>query len=130
MSIELYLPFPPTVNNYYVKTSRGIYISQKGKKFRDQVNAETLAQLGDFDPLPDKLLVEIIFWPPDKRKRDLDNYLKALLDALTHASLWEDDSQIDQLFIYRGSKCTQGATFLRATPAGPIIPVGGILPED
>ncbi|NBW23084.1 MAG: RusA family crossover junction endodeoxyribonuclease, partial [Caulobacteraceae bacterium] len=40
-------------------------------------------------------------FPPDKRKRDLDNVLKSLLDALTHANVWDDDSQIDDLRIYR-----------------------------
>ena len=33
-------------------------------------------------------------WMPDKRVRDLDNLLKAPLDALTRAGFWVDDSQI------------------------------------
>jgi crossover junction endodeoxyribonuclease RusA len=49
------------------------------------------------------LRVEIEAWPPDKRKRDLDNILKSLLDALTYAGIWEDDSQIDDLRIYRAT---------------------------
>ncbi|NBW22487.1 MAG: RusA family crossover junction endodeoxyribonuclease, partial [Caulobacteraceae bacterium] len=36
--------------------------------------------------------VVIEAFPPDRRKRDLDNILKSLLDALTHAGVWEDDS--------------------------------------
>lgn len=39
---------------------------------------------------------------PDRRRRDLDNILKALFDALTHAGLWLDDSQIDFISISRG----------------------------
>ena len=38
---------------------------------------------------------------PDKRRRDLDNLLKATLDSLTHAGVWSDDSQIDALSIRR-----------------------------
>jgi len=38
---------------------------------------------------------------PDKRRRDLDNMLKAVLDALEHAKVYENDSQIDDLRITR-----------------------------
>jgi len=34
----------------------------------------------------------LTFHPPDKRRRDSDNYLKAVNDALTHADVVEDDS--------------------------------------
>jgi len=37
---------------------------------------------------------------PDKRRRDIDNYNKILLDSLT-GIVWEDDSQIDILTIGR-----------------------------
>ena len=45
------------------------------------------------------IAVEIEAFMPDRRKRDLDNILKALLDALTHAGVWADDSQIVDLRI-------------------------------
>ena len=38
-------------------------------------------------------------YPPDKRKRDIDNILKALLDSLTNAKVYLDDSLIKQLDI-------------------------------
>ncbi|MCV5079210.1 RusA family crossover junction endodeoxyribonuclease, partial [Escherichia coli] len=41
--------------------------------------------------------VEIVLFPPDNRIRDLDNYNKALFDALTHAGVWEDDSQVKRM---------------------------------
>ena len=37
-----------------------------------------------------------------RRRRDLDNILKSLLDSLTHAGVWEDDSQITDLRIRKG----------------------------
>jgi crossover junction endodeoxyribonuclease RusA len=35
--------------------------------------------------------VEILLYPPDNRRRDIDNYTKGLFDALTHARVWEDE---------------------------------------
>jgi crossover junction endodeoxyribonuclease RusA len=46
------------------------------------------------------LRVVIEAWRPDKRRRDLDNLLKATLDGLAHAGVYEDDSQIVDLRIY------------------------------
>jgi hypothetical protein len=44
-----------------------------------------------------ELSVTIFIFPPDRRKRDIDNIAKATLDALTIAGLWKDDSQIKEL---------------------------------
>ena len=41
--------------------------------------------------------LEIDAFPPDNRKRDLDNINKALLDALEEAGVFKDDSQIVKL---------------------------------
>jgi len=40
-------------------------------------------------------------FPPDRRCRDLDNLQKPVLDALEHAGVYEDDSQIDLLVTRR-----------------------------
>jgi crossover junction endodeoxyribonuclease RusA len=125
MQIEFYLPFPPSVNHYYVKTRNGVFIGKKGKEYRKQA-AEALNQQVPglaFDS-DDKLMVEVVLFMPDKRTRDLDNYNKCLLDALTQAGLFYDDSQIDQLFIYRGALLKSGQVFVRIGHAGPTIPVG------
>jgi crossover junction endodeoxyribonuclease RusA len=126
---EIYLPVPPTVNNYYVKTKRGVFISQKGRKFRAEVEEAVNEQLpGVF--IDDRMLVEVVFYFPDKRTRDLGNYDKALMDALTECGLWEDDSLIDQQFFYRGELHKGGLVFLRISEAGPILRVDQRLPED
>lgn len=130
MICELFLPHPPTVNSYYVKTRNGVFISKAGKNFRESVAESCIQQLGGFNPITEPIMVEVILYHPDKRKRDLDNSMKGLLDALTHAAIWDDDSLIQQLFIYRGQNqivkehgC-KGACWVRISPAGPIYPVG------
>ena len=40
------------------------------------------------------LYVEMAFIKPDKRKRDLDDYVKLPWDACTNAGVWLDDSQV------------------------------------
>jgi len=120
MFYEIYLPFPPTVNNYYVKTKRGVFISTKGKQFRAQVAEAIVEQLPDVF-ITDRMLVEVILYMPDKRKRDLGNYDKALMDAITEGGLWEDDELIDQQFFYRGCLTKGGQTYMRICDAGPIL---------
>jgi len=56
------------------------------------------------------LSVEVYLHFRDKRKRDVDNVCKPLLDALQHAGAFKDDSQVDKLYLERreiipGGKC-------------------------
>lgn len=98
--IEITLPWPPSVNTYW-RTFRGrMIISAKGREYRTAVahllaNQQILQFVGE-------VKVEIVAFRPDRRKRDLDNLLKAPLDAMTHANLWIDDSQISDLRIKWG----------------------------
>lgn len=98
----LNLPFPPSVNQYYRSPNKGplagrTLISEKGRAYRDAVRI--LASAGK--PIAGRVAVVIEAFMPDNRRRDLDNLTKALLDSLTHAGVWLDDSQIDDLRIIR-----------------------------
>ncbi len=94
------LPWPPSNNTYYRRVGAKTLISAKGRDYCAAVikacaEARISRQGG-------RLAVVIKACPPDRRRRDLDNMLKGLLDALTHGGAWEDDSQIDHLTIKRG----------------------------
>ncbi len=98
--ITLQLDYPPSTNTYYRSMRSGpmagrVIISEKGRNYRKRVQE----QVGQVTPLAEKLSVDIVLCPPDRRRRDVDNCLKALLDSLTHAGVWNDDSQIKKLFI-------------------------------
>ena len=95
--IEITLPWPPSVNTYW-RTFRGrMIISAKGREYREAVGR--LLVESNFEKCVGKVKVDIVAYRPDNRRRDLDNLLKAPLDVLTHAKVWEDDSLISDLRI-------------------------------
>lgn len=105
--INLRLPYPPSTNTYWRHPTKGKLagrhlISEAGRAYRSSVAVEVFKQLGHIKPADGRLAVKVIAYMPDRRRRDLDNILKALFDALTHAGLWLDDSQIDFISISRG----------------------------
>lgn len=51
--------------------------------------------------LTGRISVSVLVYPPDRRRRDIDNILKASLDSLVHGGLIEDDSLIDVLRVER-----------------------------
>lgn len=93
------LPFPPSVNHYYRRVGVRTLISREGRNYREAV-CLVLSAMG-VRPLSGPLRVKVHAYPPDNRRRDLDNLLKSLLDALQHGKAYHDDSQIEELSIER-----------------------------
>jgi crossover junction endodeoxyribonuclease RusA len=98
----LKLPYPPSINRYYGVTRTGRrYINKEGRVFRETV-VEALRGIPETEKtLESKLQVWVEAFMPDRRIRDLDNIKKALLDSLTHAGVYKDDFQIDDLRVVR-----------------------------
>lgn len=97
--IDLTLPWPPSVNTYWRTFNGRMIISAKGREYREEVCSQIMLHKKACH-YAGKLRVVIEAWRPDKRRRDLDNLLKATLDGLAHAGVYEDDSQIVDLRIY------------------------------
>jgi crossover junction endodeoxyribonuclease RusA len=98
--ISLTLPLPPTINHYYGQRPHGgRYIKPAGQAFRQAV-AEIVAQAG-YGKLQGRVALFAAIHPADRRKQDIDNRAKSLQDALTHAGVWLDDEQIDELHLVR-----------------------------
>lgn len=101
------LPWPPSVNDYWGNGGRGRrYLKKKAREFREAVVCmnKTPAEykmLGDLE-------IDVILIPPDARKRDIDNFMKGPLDALRHAGVYEDDSQIKKKTVQFGPSCKPG----------------------
>ena len=103
--LTLTLPISPSVNDYYSHICKGqtviSYVQTRGKLYRQKV--KEYVELNNFNILiniPIKVTITISF--KTRHRNDLDNRMKGLLDALTHAQVWEDDSLIDELYIKRG----------------------------
>lgn len=94
------LPWPPSVNRYWRSVNGRVLIAAAGRQYR--MDVELVAAIKNFKRHGDaNVVVRINAWFPDKRRRDIDNVLKAPLDALTAAQVWDDDSQIVHLSIRR-----------------------------
>lgn len=100
MNITLDLPWPPTANTYWRRNGSRYFISKRGMDFREYVWKTCYSYAGLFKP-DDRLKVTIAAYPPDKRKRDLDNLFKSLLDSIQSSGVYHDDCQIDELSIKR-----------------------------
>lgn len=125
--MKLVLPFPPSVNTYWRAPNSGPLkgrhlISQKGREFQSAACAAIIEQLRKLPkPSSEYAAVEIKLYPPDQRRRDIDNYNKALFDVLTHAGVWEDDSQVKRMLVEWGPMVPKGKveiTINRYQPAG------------
>lgn len=98
--IALTLPLPPTINTYYgMRPHGGRFVKPAGLAFRLEV-AEIVAAAGH-KTLEGRISLFAAIYPADRRKQDLDNRAKSLQDALTHAGVWLDDEQIDELHLVR-----------------------------
>lgn len=89
-------PFPPSLNNMYPNGKNGRrYISQRGKTFKAAV--DLVAQDRKPKLLRGPVWVELLVHPPDRRKRDLDNLIKPVLDAMVSSGFIEDDEQVKRI---------------------------------
>lgn len=109
--LEFELPLPPSVNHYWRRVGNRTLISRGGRAFRETV-CTLLGEAGT-QPLEGPLAIEICVFPPDRRRRDLDNLQKALLDALQHGDAYHDDSQIARLTITRRHVVPDGKVHVR-----------------
>ena len=109
-SFSIELPYPPSINHYWRRVGNRTPISKEGRLFRKRVLATLKIQ--HIEPMTGPLAVRVVAHPPDRRRRDLDNIAKSLLDALEHGGVYEDDSQIDRLSIERASVVKGGAVMV------------------
>ncbi len=110
-TIEVELPWPPSTNHMWRHVGSRVLISRKGRAFRQHVCA-ILRSIG-VRAIDGPVVMEIDAYPPDRRRRDIDNIQKALLDALQHGGAYEDDNQIVKLTVVKLEPVKGGMVVVR-----------------
>ena len=110
-ALTLALPWPPSENTYrrfvFAAGKHRPLITDRGRRYKAAVIG--IIRANRFNRgLAGRLSVDIELRPPDRRKRDIDNTLKALLDAMQAGGVYLDDSQIDSLHAWRGEPVKGG----------------------
>lgn len=92
---QFVLPYPVSVNQWTRAFQGRQILTQKARDYRKL----GLSIVGEQSPLLGALECVIELFPADRRRRDCDSPLKACLDLMTHAKVWEDDSQVKRLVV-------------------------------
>ena len=82
----------------------------KSKKYRAWI-ALALADLATQNcfRLPPPYQVEITLVPPDRRRFDIDNRLKSVLDLLEQSDILDNDCNVDDLRVVRRAPDREGS---------------------
>ena len=109
-TLTFVLSMPPSVNALYGQAANGAkFLLPEQRQFRSAVigivrgvmrGADEIAQ-----PLAGRLEVRSTYYFANRRRTDVSNREKALLDALEHAGAYHDDCQIDRHVIERIIAC-------------------------
>ena len=115
-TVTLKIPFPPTANHIWARVGNRSFLTREYRRFLALVvgAVESAKVAPDFREAQ-AYAVELTVFPPDRRARDLDNFLKAALDAVTRSQLWRDDSLVCQLSATKGAPAEKPFAVLEIT---------------
>ncbi len=90
---------PPSVNHYWASRGKRRFLTKRAREWKRLVADEVRRQLPKHKPLKGRLKVRVLLCVR-YRRGDVDNRLKAILDAF-NGLVWVDDRQVDFLSIER-----------------------------
>jgi len=90
--IDFRIPYPPSTNRIWRQGHGRMHKSQEYKDWLALAAWEMRAQLGPKRVIDEPFKIVIRVNRPDRRKRDLDNLIKPILDLIAHYGLIENDS--------------------------------------
>lgn len=103
------LPWPPSVNNYFKRNGRRTFLPKEALVFRDEV----AKAFGKLEPETGYLHLMIDQHPKNNVRRDIDNYIKPLMDAMQVCGVMVDDVQVKRLSVVRGENIEGGCCFVK-----------------
>ena len=95
-SLSITLPYPPSANRYWRRGGHVIYKSREATDYQNEVSG--ILWQRQIEPMAGRLSVRVDVYRKDRR-RDLDNHIKVLLDAM-QGMVYEDDNQIEALHMF------------------------------
>jgi crossover junction endodeoxyribonuclease RusA len=108
MIYKFEMPWPPSVGSCWRAINSKMILSKRARKYR----GEAIARLIDLKlynkNISESVSVELVLNPPTLARYDIDNFNKALFDALSHGKFWLDDEQVVKLIIHKGEKTKGG----------------------
>ena len=119
--IKLTLPWPPSTNHSHHYGGKRKFLSKPTKQFREKV--QDIVIDAKLDKIEGRLAVFYALYPPDKRRRDIGNYEKQTTDALMEAGLFDDDEQIDFIWLIRREPIKGGMCKIVITQASETMEV-------
>ena len=117
--IVLTLPYPPSLNRYWRRVGNRTVLSREARRFRKRVKDAWFVQrfVHYREPLGSTPVeVKMVVSPPDNRRRDLDNVLKAVFDGIEAAGVIDDDSQVRRLEVEFSGIVTEGQIDVEIIP--------------
>lgn len=122
MTVDLTLPWPPSTNtlwrNVRIGNRQATLLSERGREFFDAAAYEVIRQRAGIR-FAGVVCCDITLHAPNRRSYDIDNRIKAVLDACTKGFVWHDDGQVDVLVVRRGEIRKDGAAVVRITEIEP-----------
>ena len=99
VTIQITLPVTPSVNRYWrsgiVNGHTQVFLSDEARAYKREVALLTR----HLEPFTRHVALSITAFRP-RKKGDIDNYLKALLDAIK-GTIYLDDDQVIEIHAYR-----------------------------
>lgn len=104
--MEFSVDYPPSVNNYWRRSQHGgMHLTKEARSYKQTVKGQLKA--AKVGKLTGKIKGVFKVYPPDNRRRDLDNVMKALLDAMEGIA-FDDDYQLHVMVIERAQALKGG----------------------
>jgi crossover junction endodeoxyribonuclease RusA len=130
MTLRFTMPWPPSSNTYYrhiilggkfKKARAHTLLSESGREYRIAALAAVRQQRVPLEAVSGRLAIEVVAYPPDRRRRDLSNMWKGMLDSLVHAHVIADDGDTDYESIRRGPVRPGGLLELTVRELGTVV---------
>ena len=110
----LTLPWPPTGNTSVRHGNGGHYLTQDVRDYR----AAVAAICREYAPIQGRYRLHVHLSPPDRRRRDADNALKSIIDAIVNGGYVKDDAMayMRELVVTIDDETCYGWAKVRAVP--------------